>query len=97
MGEDVRWFMRNGTGVGVTLGGVRNAGATARWSDPVRISSFRHWPVEAQREHVRRYSPGWTEAELAQFADRNGLSVELAAAWVTPGPSHPGWPTKEPK
>lgn len=85
MGKDVRWFTENGTGIGVTLGGVRNAGTTARWSDPVRIASFRHWPVEAQQEHVRRYSPDWTEAELAQFADRNDVSRELVAAWTVSG------------
>lgn len=82
MGEDVRWFMVHGTGIGVTLGGVRNAGATARWSDPVRIASFRHWPAAAQQEHVRRYSPQWTESERAQFAERNHISPELVDAWA---------------
>jgi hypothetical protein len=76
MGRDVRWFMENGTGIGVSTGVVRNTGYTPTHADPVRIASYRHWPIENRQAHVRRYFSTWTEAERVEFCARNGMAAD---------------------
>lgn len=67
----------DGTGIGMTPGGVRNAGDRASYSDPVWIASFRHWSEEQQRAHVLRYFPTWSAEEREEFNRRNGTGWQL--------------------
>lgn len=80
MGEDVREMMRDGIGIGITRGGVRNAGSTASHTDPgVWICGFCHWPLDRQRDYVAANFPGWTKQEQSKFNRRNNTSWFLEA------------------